>query len=159
MATTNSIKNPVGVKFTVPDATQQFDLGSRAEGDYAGQFFYGKADAALAAGDVIVFDKDFNATGLATANSPRGAKIGVARVAFASGQFGWFQVGGQAPIRTSAAVAAGVRLNTTATAGAVDDDGTASTKEIVGMTLSTLASGATTTAEAVMTEPFVGATL
>lgn len=160
MATTSIIvSEPAGASIKSPDAAQQFSLGHRVDGDYGGGFQYGKAGAAIAAGDWVVFDKDFTATLLTTANSPRNAKIAVARYAFASGQYGFFQVEGGVPGRTFAAVAAGVRLNTTTTGGAVDDDGAVGSKEIWGAFIPTAAAGATTNTEFHLSMPVVGQTL
>jgi predicted DNA-binding ribbon-helix-helix protein len=44
-------------------------------------------------------------------------------VALLDNEYGWFQVLGKGSLRTLASAAIGTRLNTTATAGAVDDDG------------------------------------
>lgn len=151
---------PVGASILKnPDTVQQFNLGQRTEGDFGGGFQYGRAGAAIAAGDFVVFDKDYNATLLTTANSPRNAKIAVARYAFASGQFGWFQIEGGVPGRTAGAVAAGVRVNTTATGGAIDDDGTVGAKEIWGAFIPVAAAGATTNTEFHLSIPIVGQTL
>lgn len=159
MAVATQISYPAGAGFRIVEAKPSFELGSQALGNYGAIFVYGKASAALAAGDVVYFDKDFNAAGITTSASPLGALIGVPRVDIASGSYGWFQVKGQAPVRTANAATVNTRLNTTATAGAVDDDGTTGAKVIDGMVLAVAAAGASTQTEATLRNPVVGATL
>jgi hypothetical protein len=77
----------------------------------------------------------------------------------ADNEFGWFQIYGKGSLRTSAAAAKGTRLNTTATAGALDDDGTAGARVINGAVLGVATGGAATSADAVFTYPSVGATV
>jgi hypothetical protein len=160
MAISNITTDLAGAWITKnPDTVPQFNPGHRAAGDNGGLFLYGVAGAAIAAGDFVRFDNNYSATLLTTANSPRGAKVAVARYAMASGQWGWFQVEGQAPGRTAAAVAANAQLNTTATGGAVDDDAAVGSKRIDGIAILVAAAGATTNTEFVLSQPIVGATL
>lgn len=142
-----------------PDTVPQFNPGTAARGDQGGLFLYGQATAAIAAGDFVVFNNSLQASLLTTANSPRGAKIAVARYAMAANQWGWFQVEGQAAGRTAAAVAAGAQLNTTATGGAIDDDATVGSKRLDNIGILVAAGGATTNTEFVLSQPVVGATL
>lgn len=142
-----------------PDLIPQFNPGQRATGDQGGLFLYGQAGAAIAAGDFVRFDNNYAATLLTTANSPRGAKVAVARYAMAAGNWGWFQVEGQAPGRTFAAVAANAQLNTTTTGGAVDDDAAVGSKRIDNIGILVAAGGATTNTEFALSQPIVGATL
>jgi hypothetical protein len=158
MAVSSTIFDVTGASLSNPDNKIQFSLGQRASGDYAGVYIYGKALAAFAIGDIVYFDKDFNAAALTTAASPRGAKVAVAKMAMAAGQWGWFQVGGEALIKVIAASAVNTRLNSTATAGGADTTGTVGSKELLGMVL-TVAAGGAGTAEGVLTEPFVNLTL
>jgi hypothetical protein len=160
MAVSSIVTDIIGAWTTKnPDAFQQFNRGHRATGDFGGLFLYGQATAAVAAGDWIVFDNNYNATLGATANSPRGAKVAVARYAMPAGQFGWFQVEGQGPARTAGAIAAGAQINTTATPGAFDDDATVGAKRIDGVALLVAAAGAVTNAEFTLSNPVIGATL
>ena len=63
-------------------------------------------------------------------------------------------------VRTLASAAKGTRLNSTGTAGAVDDDGTAGSEAIDGLVLGTATGGAAATnADAIFSYPTVGATL
>jgi hypothetical protein len=158
MAASSIIIDFTGASLRIPDTNAQFSPGHVAHGDYGGKYLYGKANATFAAGDVIYFDKDFIANPITTTNSPRGAKVAVAKMAMTSGQWGFFQVGGQALVRAAAAATVNTRLNTTATAGAIDDDGTTGAKEILGAVFAVAATGAGTF-EATLTDPIVNATL
>jgi len=79
--------------------------------------------------------------------------------ALAANQFGWFQIYGRGAVLTAAAVAVGTRLNTTATAGAIDDDGTAGARAINGLVLKTAAGGAVVAPDARFSYPTVGVTI
>ena len=142
-----------------PDNVLQFNPGTAARGDQGGLFIYGQALAAVAAGDFVTFNNNYGASLLSTANSPRGAKVAVARYAMAATQWGWFQVEGQAAGRTFAAIAAGAQLNTTATAGAIDDDAAVGSKRLENIAILVAAAGATTNTEFQMSQPVVGAIL
>ena len=89
-----------------------------------------------------------------------GSRVGVAAGTLADNQYGWFQIYGRGQVRTLGLAAKGTRLNTTATAGALDDDGTASSRAINGVVLGT-ATGASpaTNPDAYLSYPTVGATL
>ena len=90
-----------------------------------GYTFIVAGGAITGAGFVVRFGVDFSATMLSTANDARGDRVGVALGAIASGEFAWVQTSGVfANIQVLASCAANARLNTTATAGALDDDGT-----------------------------------
>lgn len=89
-----------------------------------------------------------------------GSRVGCPQALLTAGQFGWFQVFGVGSLRTLASAAVGTRLNTTATAGAVDDDGTANSRAINGIVLKTATGGAAATnADARFSYPTVGVTL
>lgn len=119
---------------------------------------------ALNVGDVVFLNAAFAATPLSTANDARGQIVGVtvAAIPGTSGTaigYGWVQVKGTATARVLASAAANVRLNTTATAGALDDDGTAGSFQVQGLYL-TAANGAGTNATAcVLNYPFVDVSL
>lgn len=159
MTVASQITDPVGAGYRITEAARSFSPGTLGRGDYGSRWVYGQAGAALAAGDVCYFSKEFVAAQLTTSASPRGALIGVPRVAVASGSWAWFQISGQCPITTAGAVAVNARLNTTATAGALDDDGTSGAKVIEGAVLAVAAAGASTGNEATLNDPYVGATL
>lgn len=148
-----------GIGVQTPSTTPQFTIGGRVDGDFGALYIYGIAGANIAAGDFVVFDRNYSATLLTTANSPRGAKVAVARAALTTGQYGWFQVEGQVGGRTDAAVAANAQINTTATGGAVDDNAAVGSKRIEAIAIPVAAAGATTNTEFTLSSPYVGVTL
>ena len=78
----------------------------------------------------------------------------------ADNQYGWFQIYGKGSCRTLASAAKGTKLNTTATAGALDDDATAGAETIDGLVLGTATGGAeATNADTILSYPCVGRTL
>lgn len=148
----------------------KFKLGTRGGYDHPTlgyqEFVYGRADGAVTGLGYVCLEKtgfDFVMATLTTsapgAQGP-GTRVGVAQAALADNEYGWFQVYGKGSVRTAASAAIGTRLNTTATGGQVDDDGTASSEQIFGMVLMTATGGAAATnADAMLTYPVVGITL
>lgn len=155
---------------TGASATPEFRLGTVGGFDdptngYQ-EFVYGRASGAITgAGYVVVESSGFifqhiTTTNTAPGQNGHGARVGVAQAALANNQYGWFQVYGKGSLRTLASCARGTRLNTTATAGVVDDDGTAGARVINGLVLGTATGGAeATNADATLAYPTVGATL
>lgn len=127
-----------------PIYTREFVPGQRVEGGDNAIYVYGIAGGAITDGQVAYFDASFTATALTTTNgaNKRGFQCGIALGAMSTGQGGWFQISGKCSVLCAAAVAVGTQLNTTATAGAVDDDATTGARVIEGLTLTTAASGA-----------------
>ena len=130
------------------------------------EFVYGRAKGAVTgAGYLCVEETGFDfAMASTTTTAPgaagHGSRCGAAQAALADNEYGWFQVYGKGSLRTLASAAKGTRLNSTATAGAVDDDGTAGAEAIVGIVLGTATGGeAATNADAIFSYPSVGATL
>jgi hypothetical protein len=130
------------------------------------EFVYGRADGAVTGlGYLCVEATGFDFAMATTTNTAPGAsgfgsRVGAAQAALADNEYGWFQIYGKGSLRTLASAAKGTRLNTTATAGAVDDDGTASAEAIVGVVLGTATgASAATNADAVFAYPSVGVTL
>jgi hypothetical protein len=142
-----------------PDTIQQFNLGNRAAGDNGGLFLYCKFGAAIATAQFVVMDNSYSITALTTANSPRGAKVGLTRYAGAINQFGWVQVEGQVLGSNQGAMAAASQLNTTATAGNVDSTATVGSKRIDAIAQLVAAAGTSTTTEFMLSQPYVGVTL
>jgi len=133
------------------------------------EFVYGRADGAVTGAGFACVEltgatNGFDFAMVTTANTAagqngHGSRIGVAQIALADNQYGWFQVYGKGSLRTAGAAAKGTRLNTTATAGALDDDATASSRAINGVVLGTATGGAATGPDAVFSYPTVGVTL
>lgn len=131
------------------------------------EFVYGKAGSggATGAGYLCVESTGFVYTMATTTNTAagtygHGSRCGAAQAAMSANDYGWFQIFGKGSLRTLASAAIGTRLNTTATAGAVDDDGTTGARAINGLVLGTATGGAAATnADATFAYPTVGATL
>lgn len=157
-------------KITESSAVAEFRLGTRAgyddPTDGYKEFVYGRAAGAITgAGYACVEATGFDyalvtTTSTAPGASGHGSRVGAAQAALADNEYGWFQVYGKGSIRTLASAAKGTRLNSTATGGALDDDGTAGSEAIQGIVLHTATGGAeATNTDAVFNYPFVGATL
>jgi hypothetical protein len=130
------------------------------------EFVYGRANGAITAlGYACVEATGFDfAMATVTLTAPGasgfGSRVGVAQAALADNEYGWFQIYGKGSLRTLASAAKGTRLNSTATGGALDDDGTASSEAIFGVTLGTATGGAeATNTDAILAYPTVGTTL
>jgi len=129
------------------------------------EFIYGRATAAITgAGYICVESTGFKFTMVTTTNTAagtygHGSRCGAAQAVMATDEYGWFQIAGKGSVRTAGACAIGTRLNTTATGGALDDDGTAGARVINGAVLLTAAGAAATVTDAVLSYPTVGATL
>lgn len=158
-----------GIDVTDVGATQKFKLGSIATlNDSAGAkvYVYGRANGAItAAGYVCGMTTGFDWAMVSTTTTTPGTAgpgtpVAVAAAAFADNDYGWFQVFGKAGVRTAASAAIGTQLNTTATAGQIDDDATAGAEVINGIVLLTATGGAAAVnSDAFITYPSVGRTL
>lgn len=144
-----------------------FSVGTRVASARNGEFVFASnaAATALAAGDVVFLPiTTFAATKLGTANDARGQIVAVAvsAVPGTTGTitgYGWVQVKGQATCSVLASAAANVRLNTTATAGSLDDDGTVGSMQVQGVYLTTANGGSTAAAACILNYPYVDVTL
>lgn len=124
-------------------------LGTVVHGTNGDRFMYVLAGGAIAQYAWVGVDETYSATELTITNAAAGHLIGVAQVAFASGDYGWVQVGGIARGNVAASCAADVALYTTTTAGVLDDatsaaGGTAMTR-INGVVATTAVTAATNT--------------
>lgn len=130
------------------------------------EFVYGRAAGAVTgAGYLCVEATGFDFAMVSTTTTAPGAsgfgsRCGAAQAVLADNEYGWFQIYGKGSVRTLASAAKGTRLNSTATNGAVDDDGGAGSEAINGLTLGTATGGAeATNADAIFAYPTVGVTL
>lgn len=98
-----------------------------------------------------------------TASAPaagQGKLVGVGAAAIAANGYGWLQVSGPlAAVRVAASCAAYTTLNTTATAGQIDDDATAGAEVIEGLVLNVANGGAAGVVAGMCHYPVVGRTL
>jgi hypothetical protein len=155
----------LGLATNVP----QFRLGSAGLYDDPVQgtktYVYGSMAGTQTAGQACVEGVAGAWTPVTTVNSAagqvggHGTRVGVAQAAGTVGQFCWFQIFGTCSILTAGAVAIGTRLNTTATAGAIDDDGTAGARPIMGAVFKTAAAGAAVSADCRLCYPTIGLTI
>lgn len=137
-----------------------FGLGDRYVDSAGLEWVYVSASSAIAQYDVVTMTIAYAAAPLGTANDARGNLVGVAGVAFASAERGWVQVKGPvANANVLASAAANVRLNTTATAGSLDDDGTAGSMQVQGIYLTSARAASAGPAPAILNYPYVDVTL
>lgn len=139
----------------------QQPLGTKFEGAKGGTWIYCSLPAIAQIGSVCVIDPvTWLATLASTANSPFGQRLGVAPALASLGNYGWLQISGEVDnVYVLASCAANIRLNTTATAGALDDDATAGAKTASGITLTTARAASPGVAPGAMVGGSVGATL
>lgn len=112
------------------------------------------------AGYVVIIDEAYSAVMLSTSNDARGDLVGVATGAVDASSYAWVQVKGVCDaIQVLASAAANTRLNTTATAGALDDDGTVGSMQVQGIYLTASRAASQGNAAGILNYPFVDATL
>lgn len=137
--------------FSTLDEGKGFGLGDLITTHDGKAYVFARANGAVTgAGYVCFIDASLDATMISTSNDAYGQRIGVAMAAFADNDYGWFQIGGPCVVRVAASAAANARLNTTATAGQLDDDGTAGAFPITGLALTTANGGSAGTAAAIL---------
>lgn len=137
-----------------------FGLGDRYVDHDGKEYVYVQANGAITgAGYVAYFDTSYQAVMLSTSNDARGNLVGIAPAAFADDDYGWLQVKGPCVVRVAASAAANTQLNTTGTAGQIDDDATTGAMVVDRVILTTANGGSAGTVAAIISYPAVGATL
>jgi hypothetical protein len=152
------ILNPV----TADELTQGkgFGLGDRHIDQSGNEYVYVQAGVGGITGNfVATINEAYGAAMVSTLNDARGDLLGVAPVAIAASSYGWVQVKGVCTVQVAASCAANVRLNTTPTAGQLDDDGTAGSITCDGIFLTTARDAGAGTAPAVMNYAIQGVTI
>jgi phage tail sheath gpL-like len=152
MAIATSLTDVVGGSLAYATANPEHRPGQRSSGENGAEFVYARAAAATTRGQLVHLSDAFLGTLVTTASSPFNRPVGVFHTTLATNEWGWCQIGGQAPLDVAAGCVLNVRLNTTAVAGRVDDDATTGAKVIEGVTII-----ATTTPAAVVEATFNGA--
>lgn len=130
------MKQLVGVDLTAADGVteQKFKLGDLHEDDHGTVYMYAQASGAVTANRFVTIDYSVSgdaqaAQGTTTTAGSGPILGGVAMATLADDEFGWFAIGPISPtsgvsVFAAASCAADVTLNTTATAGLVDDSST-----------------------------------
>ena len=148
--------------FTAAELTQGkgFGLGDRHIDQLGNEYVFVQAGAGgITANFVATIDEAYGAVMVSTSNDARGDLIGVAPATIAANSYGWVQVKGVCNVQVAASCAANVRLNTTATAGQIDDDGTGGSIALDGIVLTTARGGTAGTAPAVLNYAIQGVTI
>lgn len=142
----------------------QFDFSVNTIGyDSDGKGYqFVRAKGVVAVGDVVAIDEvgdaDQVTTTVSAPGTGQGLPCGVGVVALADNELGWVQRQGViAAINVATSAAVHTNLNSTATVGRVDDDGTAGAEVIEGVT--TTGAEASNSATGILNWPYVGRTL
>lgn len=129
-------------------------------------YIYVQFGAGGATGDGYVLDIDGSSyvavMSTVTTTAPgtgAGKSVGVARAVATANQFGWLQVYGPGVVRVAASCAAYTLINSTATAGQLDDDATVGSEVIDGIVLDVANGGAAGNVAGWINWPRVGRTL
>lgn len=157
-----NIDQVIGVDLEKTTKVAEFALGTTVKLEEGGEAIYVQANGALTGeGYVALIDKDFQAALVDTTNSATafGLRVGVAQIAFVDNDFGWLVTKGETLVRVAANCAANVRLNTTGTAGQIDDDGTGGSEIVLGAALTVARGGTAGTAQGYLTGTTIGATV
>ena len=135
-----------------------FGLGDLSTSHDGKIYVWLQASATITGAGFVCFITTANlATMISTSNDAIGNRVAIAPAAMAAGDQGWFQISGFCDnVQVLASCAANARVNTTATAGALDDDGTAGSMSILGLALSTARAASQGNAPAILSYPTVG---
>lgn len=107
-------------------AGRGFTIGERLVEHNGKEWVFLQATTAVTgAGYIVKFDEAYAADMLSTSNDARGDLVGIPNCAVGSGEYFWAQVKGPSSVLCVAATATNTRLNATATAGQLDDNGSA----------------------------------
>lgn len=152
----------IGIDPTAVTTDAGFALGTIGFDEVGKGYQYARANGALAAGTVVQIDETGDATPVTlTTTAPgtgAGLPAGVALGTVADNEFCWIQrVGTVAVINVATAAAVHTSLNSTASAGRLDDDATSGAEVINGIT--TTAAEATNAAAGILVWPMVGRTV
>ena len=152
-------QNALATAFDDGDTVAQFALGTRMKGAGSKEYVYVQADGAIAANDVVILTEAYQADAIDTTNSAGaiGDLCGVAEGALADNEYGWIQIKGACTVNVASSAAANTVLNSTATAGRIDDDATSGAETIIGLV--TTAAESSNEAAGMLNYPYIGATL
>lgn len=132
----------LGVDLMSTHTAAKHRLGDRVSGNNDSEWVYVLGSGTITQYFAVGVEASGTASPLTSADARLGATIGIAQVAIASGSYGWVATKGRSlRVATTAAVAVGASLFTTATAGRVDDAGASTQTQIGGLYLIATASG------------------
>lgn len=156
--------NVIGFNVERLTTVAEHALGTNALLDDGSVAVYVKASEAITGlGYVCLVGTDYTVAMVSTSNTAgkRGFRVCIPQVAFAANEYGWMIYHGRSDVRVaaSAAVSANANLNSTATAGQLDDDATAGAEIIEGVNLTAANGVAAGLVAGVLTEAKVGATI
>ena len=140
----------------------EFEVGDLGVDEDGKIYQFVRANGALAVGDVVGIDEVGDATPVTTTTSApaagQGLQAGVTLVAVADNDWCWVQRHGVvAAINVGTSAAVHTNLNSTATGGRLDDDATAGSEVIEGIT--TTAAESSNSAAGILNWPYIGRTL
>ena len=148
-----------GVNSARTTTAAEFSLGEIVTNDDGKVYIYIQASEALTANAAVLITEAGASEMVDTTStaSAFGDRVGVVEVAFAINEYGWAIVYGATTVAAGTSAAANTALNSTSTAGELDDDATAGAEVIDGLVATAAESGGT--ASAFLNFPTVGATL
>jgi len=142
-----------------------FTVGQRGISQSGKEYVFVQADSGgVTAGfPAVVTNSSFVVDMVDTTNSApgqnAGSRIVVPQATIAASGWGWGQVSGVGNCRVAASAVKGTILNTTGTAGQLDDDATVGAEVIEGLTLLATNGGSAALVSALFTHPTIGRTL
>lgn len=150
----------IGVDVGSKSTEAGFELGTRHyDPNTDKEYIYVQAGEALTANAAVVITEAGQVEMVDTTStaSAFGDRVGVVSIAFDNDDYGWAQIYGACTLSVGSSAAANTALNSTATAGRLDDDATTGAEVINGVV--TTAAESSNLAAALLTYPTVGATL
>lgn len=137
-------------------------LLERSHDEAGNEYVYVQASGAIDQYDCVVVDEAGQAASatVTTTATAFGDMAGAPQVALADNEYGWVQIFGVGEVNVLISCAANIAINSTATAGTLDDDATSGAEVIAGITLTVAEGGSGTDSIACQFNyPTVGATL
>lgn len=144
---------------TNSDQGNEFALGTIIVGDDGDEFIYCHASEAISANNAVVFHETFEVENIDTTISAStfGMGCGVAETALSDNDFGWIKISGETSLNVATSCAVHTQLNSTASAGRLDDDASSGAEIINDIVTTGAESG--NVATAFLRRPSIGATL
>lgn len=141
------------------DQGNQFELGTLRNGPDGDEWIYCHASEILTANNAVLIHETFEVENIDTTStaSAFGHMCGVVETTCADNDFLWVKISGESVLNVATGAAVNTALNSTATAGRLDDDATAGAEVISGIITTAAESG--NVAACLLTRPTVGATL